>query len=297
MHEVQKVTLKNIGADVCSGSFDRHSIFSRVGNYISGTRLVSLVTERIGAGPVNIVFSGDHVPAPLKIHITTEHLFLGRRGISLQNVDRYDPALQIPEIKMHVVRENAALMAKPLSAFAPRNSLAVLLDMPSNPEVSCCHGMQIIHRVQSAVENIRRGNIPEGIRTLSGVGFGLTPSGDDFLTGMVWGINLMERNREYTRLKQYIRSISSSENPLVRSQMDAAVNGRYSAGVKALLSALISGVETEICAQTLRLLNMGHTSGADAATGLLLCLGYDATFSKRIAEMTDSVFQGVFYGH
>lgn len=105
-----------------------------------------------------------------------------------------------------------------------------------------------------------------GARLLVGLGEGLTPSGDDVLVG--W----MAAARCQGQILPPLNGLKQATNTISASFLDAAERGLFSAALVALAHSLTGGpVEASLAA----LASMGHSSGLDAATGLLMGLEHD----------------------
>ena len=113
---------------------------------------------------------------------------------------------------------------------------------------------------------------------LIGLGSGLTPSGDDLLVGYLTGLwstlrKKTDRRRFINKLGQVIIDLSQETNDISRTYLFHATQGQVASHLVALAQAISQGENSK------RLLNIteaamqiGHTSGMDAVTGLLLGL-------------------------
>jgi hypothetical protein len=119
---------------------------------------------------------------------------------------------------------------------------------------------------------------PSSISALIGLGVGLTPSGDDLLVGYLAG--LWCTHRDQRERIQYLFSLGKAvvrlyrqTNDISRTYLYHAVRGQFSSRLTALAEAISHGQPS---AQIVTVLNsamqVGHTSGMDAVTGLLVGL-------------------------
>ncbi len=80
------MNLLSFGDQVERGSYTVHSRFKRAVNFSNGRRLVFLVSQEIGAGPLNIVLAGagSHraLPASLALRIQEQLLEVDERRFS-----------------------------------------------------------------------------------------------------------------------------------------------------------------------------------------------------------------------
>lgn len=121
--------------------------------------------------------------------------------------------------------------------------------------------------------------LDELIENLLGLGFGLTPSGDDFITGIISILNIL--NKDTTRLRSIINSY---DNPFSRTMLVNALDGYYALPLYSFLRAMINGSlgKTEIT----NLLKVGNTSGYDTLAGIYYALdiGYALKRKKILME-------------
>ena len=106
---------------------------------------------------------------------------------------------------------------------------------------------------------------------LAGLGGGVTPSGDDYLQGVIYAL--------WTRLPTGKAKIAAAAvaNPAVERTnaisaewLKSATRGEAAEDWHFLVNAL--GTETELEPVALRLIRRGHTSGADAMAGFVSAL-------------------------
>jgi hypothetical protein len=240
-----------IGDLVEEGTYPFDSRFSRAVNFIQGDRLISVVDETIGDGPLNIVlpdFDAGRSREPLQI--SADRIIFEGRKYSI------------------TARYSSVIPGKPrhLSLFdittAPPKSLAFLLD--ENRERNFCTGFErnFVEHVKHSVHQIFHGEQLAGIRQLKGAGLGLTPSGDDFIAGHLIGLNLRGQPTD----EVFVAALS--DNIFSNTFLDLARRGRIFGRMKNLILALMSGRGVRECTE--RLFAVGGTSGADLATGFYM---------------------------
>ena len=117
---------------------------------------------------------------------------------------------------------------------------------------------------------------------LHGFGFGLTPSGYDFITGMLYALYLLQEitgKENLASLRKNIFKAAESVNIISLNAMKMASNGRFGENFKNMVSALAQNNEKKVCEAVHAILNTGATSGADMLTGFLCAFIYP--FSSR----------------
>ncbi len=101
---------------------------------------------------------------------------------------------------------------------------------------------------------------------LIGLGIGLTPSGDDFLTGILAGITLCDQNNTSfaTKLKNEIKKHLWDTNDISRAFLTCALKGQFSGSIQ-MLQECPDADATTIHETFLRI---GHSSGIDTLCGI-----------------------------
>jgi hypothetical protein len=114
------------------------------------------------------------------------------------------------------------------------------------------------------------------VKTLIGLGPGLTPSGDDLLAGYITGLwctvrKKNERAQFISELGKRIIELSVRTNDISRTYLFHAVHGQVSSRIAALAEAINRAEEPGRLLETAKhAMQIGNTSGMDIVTGLLL---------------------------
>jgi hypothetical protein len=116
------------------------------------------------------------------------------------------------------------------------------------------------------------------LRPLIGLGSGLTPSGDDLLVGYLAGLwctvlDKSERVQFVSCLGKAIIRLSRQTNDISRTYLYHASRGQVSSRLADLAEVICLGENSERLLTTVEsAMHVGHTSGVDAVTGLLIGL-------------------------
>ena len=224
----------NVGDRVEAGSYRLHSRFQRVANYTDGSRLVVLSDRSVGFGPINIVIEGD-LPEADALVVEPDALCLGSRRYAFG--PRYDSSLPTNPIN----RDMLAALAEHLRAVAHPQSLAFLLDESRISNFRDGFEQNLVRQIQAGVEKLFGHKPAQGARMLRGCGFGLTPSGDDLLAGVMIAWNCSEVGRVGpTRLPGGLSqaALPPAANPLSNAFLALAAEGRVNEAMKNVLAAL-----------------------------------------------------------
>lgn len=118
--------------------------------------------------------------------------------------------------------------------------------------------------------------ITKGLRwvyPLTGTGPGLTPSGGDFIGGMMITLRALGETEICHRL--WIptkRCALEIDNPIATAHLEAAFEGLANSGVHRMLNAIMAGLGEEIQDAVNDIDGIGHTSGWDAMAGIIAVL-------------------------
>ncbi|MEQ5127058.1 DUF2877 domain-containing protein [Providencia alcalifaciens] len=103
-----------------------------------------------------------------------------------------------------------------------------------------------------------------------GLGIGLTPSGDDYLVGLMAFLLLKHHpaNSFYQSFYQGIYQSKANTTPISAITLEKALNQEYRENMYQLIQCLVDGRETNIYSQVLDILNIGSSSGCDMLFGI-----------------------------
>jgi hypothetical protein len=269
--------LISIGDHVQPGVCRFHSRFNRVINFERDCRLISVVDSKIGPGPLNIEIAGlerilpipDEAPS-LEISDSTV-VFAGRR-FQFTKRQRYHSTLDFDPGNLHCFHHNLSIFGELLTECAPSKSLAFLLDETRLKNFRSGFEQAFADRICRGAHQVFQGHLLEGIRSLKGCGLGLTPSGDDFIAGLLIGLNLLQElcGHAFQPTADAIFGAAEGDNIFSNTFLDLARRGLLFGRMKDLLFVLMTGSEASVQKATGKLFAIGASSGADLATGFFL---------------------------
>jgi hypothetical protein len=265
-----------------------HSIFKRVINIISSDNILYTVSN----------ISTDNAPYTLKTdfkgnfneEITKEDkIIIGDKSIEIGSVriDLSDIVLWNPIGKK--VRDYSDLnIEKNIKIFDSlivdngesggckyyylKNFLNISADT-TNPVED-----QLSKRIDEFYKSLLDNNLDvENIKNLIGLGIGLTPSGDDFLTGFLASLSVFEKNKDlHDKISFFIKPLIHSTTDISAAMLKASIEGKY----RELLSEFIySFLESDVDNFTKsfnNLLSIGSSSGTDMIIGAVLGIHYSS---------------------
>jgi hypothetical protein len=272
----------SFGDCIIPGEYCLHSRFTSVVNYSFDNNLLSIVSKKIESGPVNIVV--DDIVQFLKdeIVINSRRLLCNAFVYGLEERLEYNSEISrnvIADLKIETVIN---MLLPLLVENAPDLSLAFVFDESRKKYFKSSFERYFINRFSAGIEELRAGNAVECAEMINGLGFGLTPSGDDFIAGMLCALCLLQEitgKENLASLRQNIFKAAESVNIISLNAMKMAADGRFGENFKNMVSALAQNDERKLCQAVHKILNTGATSGADMLTGFLCAFIY--TVSSR----------------
>lgn len=261
-----------VGDRVEPGVYRLHSRFRHAANYLCGDHLVSLVDDTLPPGPLEIVIEGS-LPIAEEIAVEPGIIRLGTTPCPAPPSLRYDSALPPGPPGPDRVEE----LATHLCGMAHPKSLAFLLDAPRLEDFRTPFEQAFALRMQDGIRQLFDSDPIAGVHAIKGGGIGLTPSGDDFLAGVLIGRRLGRTGAsagEITPGELYLAARGA--NPLSNAFLALARDGRVNEPIKQLVLALRPDREQNIASPAQAVLSMGETSGADLLTGLVMMLRQSA---------------------
>ena len=226
-------------------------------------------------GPINLrcVAGRGHAPgfATLSpgqsVHVCGDRLWLGAlavAGLAEARVWRPRPP---PVTEPARLRRGLAALASSLAAMPAAGGLAAL-DANAAPS----GGTWL--RAAAAPVGVIRGWLGAGagapvpvdaVTALLGLGPGLTPSGDDFLAGLMVALHKLRRAQALARLRGVLLAqLATATHALSAAHLAAAARGAAVAPLDGLLDAVLRGDAARVTRAWPALLRHGHSSGRDA---------------------------------
>ncbi|MCF7858319.1 MAG: DUF2877 domain-containing protein [Candidatus Cloacimonetes bacterium] len=262
----------NFGACINQGTYKLHSKFTNVQNFARDNELISLVTEKVGRGPNNIVL--DKIPETENdsLSVSDCHLYLGGLIFAIQPIKTeiedifiYDPKLLVKQIE---------ILLNEFSKHPPGIDLSFLLFPEHENNFRSAFEIQFVQQVKLVTSKFNIDNLPAIGHKMKGLGFGLTPSGDDFNCGILYALNYINKGKYFkiTDLIDKCYQNSLGNNLISNNFLKYAHSNRFYENFFNLLKAMKENNITSISSYTKQVTNSGHTSGSDMLTGFIFTL-------------------------
>jgi len=249
-----------------------HSKFNSAVNFISGETFVFVVNESVGPGPLNIVIKGIVPMSVNSLIIEDECIYLNDSKLDFDADKFYDPLIYLHEFDYNNLILNLGFLENLIKKLSPPHSLAFVFDSGRRPEFTSSFESEYIKRIDLGVQEILFGNILVGVGLIKGLGPGLTPAGDDFNSGLLIALNLVEKicNWNLQKSINLIWQEAVGSNPFTNAFLLCASRGLLFNKFRELLNAVLYSDQKIILNKTESVLSIGETSGADQLVGFLI---------------------------
>jgi hypothetical protein len=187
----------------------------------------------------------------------------------------YDSTIEIPPtIDPQKLQTNLCSLKEIVKELAPSKSLSFLLDDLKQSSLVNIFENVLRERLRKGTMMIADGEFVQGVSIIKGLGFGLTPSGDDFIAGLLMTLNLEQIifKQDMKILIDDIFTAAMNSNPLSMAYLWSAKEGRAFEKLKRMIASLFGSDPDDLVKRTADLLTVGATSGADIAVGLVIGL-------------------------
>lgn len=224
--------------------------------------------------PANINWQASGLQLEDQVKISAFHIHFGSRfAFSYRDAESWQPDLTIDLDKTTIAAGLATLTQQALS-MAPADGLASFL-FPDGSLIAAlpCAAPAIAAMTKFiGDENPNSEIIRESVISLIGLGPGLTPSGDDFLGGMMIASSLLGEYEKLRILVDTVETAASATNDISRAHLKAAAQGIGAEPLHATISDIVTNRDQALKASLKRLDAIGHCSGWDALTGVVITL-------------------------
>ncbi|OIQ54848.1 hypothetical protein MORE_12260 [Moorella thermoacetica] len=256
-----------------------HSVFHRVVNFYLERDFLSLVGPGLGSAaafinldlPENIDFINLGLAPDMPVSLTGGWLWVNgilvvdcRRTCIWQGRERAELAWRGEELTW----ANLTALGQALSRWGRGGGWEERVADP-------------LRQLRSGLLGRERDNLDGAVRSLLGYGPGLTPSGDDFLLGL---LAVTGGGADYrVCLEGFHRAIAANlerTNEISAFFLRQALAGDYHEYLQEVVYAVINGIPATVITAARKLLALGATSGTDMARGIYLGFSWAVTGSE-----------------
>lgn len=214
------------------------------------------------------------VSAEMPVHINTASLNIDNIQIDIEAAIRWNPLPQWERLrKMKDTHLWVNEIRNQLDEYAPEGSIARISSEGEDVWATTPYFAKARQAVRTMQKALPARDIPrmqEAAFTLAGLGPGLTPAGDDYLVGVMYGLWSTLAPAEAARLSEALaKSAVPHTNNISIAWLRAAAKGEANADWQQLVQVISdAGVPNTNLILT-RIMATGHTSGADTLAGFV----------------------------
>lgn len=293
-YDISVVTSYALQTLACPLKWRVHSVYRKTINIQSGSHLLALQASHSPVSPVSLVtvletqdFNGLDIKAGQPVTVEGTLIRMGGEGngepvtFDWQGSSVFDSLMREGEWgsagklvstdrpgsadgQTHAAKIRKALELSHTGGFRT-------IFIPGLPDDNFLVNAASRKRLSACLSFSEHGDYEGAAAELSGLiglGIGLTPSGDDFLCGVLAGFILSGRTNHplFSPLRLKIRENLMGTNDISRAFLQCALEYNFSKPIKELPGAASAG---DICRA---FEEIGHSSGMDTLCGVLFCL-------------------------
>ncbi len=256
-----------IGDKVPLGTYHLHSRFDHAVNYRSEACIITFIdSDKHLSG--RTLWVSRLPPGKAPVQVCPSEVAVAQTRVSRARAYRYDSAFEgfSPEQDLFPL---ITAMKAALDVHAPDRSLAVLYHPRHERTFASAFEKAVLQRFLQAFETLRQGDIVGCAERFRGVGFGLTPSGDDFIIGLLHALSSLPPSETLREIKNGVLEKAAGCTGLSWQFMCDAEAGIYPKSIKELFTAAKGGDEDGMRQHIINTLEHGHSSGADTLAGMV----------------------------
>ena len=272
--------LISVGDHIESGIYTVHSKFKDIVNLISNNGFVSVASTEKYFGPYNIIIDDFLLSNINKIEINDYKLSINNYYFHINKEIVWSSFYLFPEIDSDALLNKINCLINTLKTMVSDHSL-LFIQNKKLPETLYGFNKELYKSIKTGIDTLYIYGPEKGIPLIKGKGMGLTPSGDDFITGYLYALYTLEKIYTASNydLRKKIFNDAISTNIISNFQLKAASEGWFSSCFFPLLDFLFKNNNFNCLTACKPLLSCGFTSGEDILSGFILSLKFFLTHS------------------
>lgn len=255
-----------------------HSVFTRTINIIVEDQLYTIASNQLDNAPATLVIEIDNFNSYRfspkdRVHIRNEKLELSNKlSIDLRTAHFWKEEMPSFPIKKDNLNKNLLYAKTFVLELGKADWLRKKTEYltPFQKEM----GSMLRERTIGLITNFGRGTLIEQVKRASGLiglGQGLTPSGDDFLVGLMLAFSTLDEDTfDKKKWASQVANISKEKTNIISySALKYAAIGETRESIYSLIQALFTGTEDVVERELLHVLKIGSSSGTEITWGIV----------------------------
>jgi hypothetical protein len=259
------------------GIYHLFSKFTSVTNFVNRReQIVYLTSDKELLSANSIFFPDPDLLNSSSLDVSTSLITAGGKKFKRAEMGVYDSGFDFSCLDHERFEKEIVKIPSQFHDRFPEKSLMFLLLPGAEKYFTSEFDRQFVMNARKSSELLGSGNLEEGIRMLKGTGYGLTPSGDDFIAGLLLGSFFHEAKTksDQSSRREKIYRLALGKNLLTNSFLLNAKDGKYFKPLKKVLLLLCDDDRQGFHNALVRFLGIGATSGADFLAGYIFTIKF-----------------------
>ncbi len=253
-----------------------HSGFEKIDNFVNHAKEFISISSNNTYLASNTIIVDDFISGEFsKVIIKNNNVLIDNQNYELDSGFKYNSSFKYPEISISEIQVKINNFLNKCENLFPAKSLIFLLNPVLKRNFVSLFDRAYVEQMEYAFSLFQK-DFFISITEFKSRGGGLTPSGDDFIAGLLFGIDCLEQieKKNYDYLKKEIIKISKTNNLFSSNMIGMAGDSKYFKRLKEFLFAFFYlTLESENYLFN-QLISVGDTSGADLISGFFTILLY-----------------------
>ncbi|QCJ42229.1 DUF2877 domain-containing protein [Bacillus sp. S3] len=257
-----------------------HSTFYRTFNIqcLENGELFTIACSEIDNGPNTLIIDVDHVSflgieVNDRVFVKNQTLHIENKlALSIEKASKWESVIPVYPPNVEILIRNIRRMKEYIDMYGKSGGFKkqMAAQGPFEAEMS-----KMLEKRKNLLLNELENNhvslaIPHAV-SLIGLGPGLTPSGDDFLTGIFTVFNM--KNSPFYAQRSFCEDVlkhaKTLTNDISYMALKKAATGKVRESIISLIESLIAGNEEDLFLSLNKVLSIGSSSGTDISLGLV----------------------------
>ena len=287
------IQLLSTGDGLENGCYTFHAGFPRIDNFFNTKGDLIALSNDLSLQAANTIIISEFTSGSYqKINIYNNSIALDEYSLSTGKALVYQSHFQYPKYSFSEIKQRVQAFIESHHTLFPAGSLLEMIIKNKLPQKTPSAFDEALHDAFEHAFSLFEEDFFGSISRFRGRGHGLTPAGDDFIAGVLYGIHCLEttENKNLAHIKNRVFDISTCKNPFSNTLLKMAMDARYFKRLKDFLQAFFFWDGKDVKNAFERLLSTGHTSGADLLAGYFSVFLHKPVGTLRISRIiaTDS---------
>lgn len=259
-----------LGDGLKNGNYKLYASFRRVDNFINTSGDLIALSSDASISAANSLIINKFAPAGFEeLSIQNKRVLLDGKPTHTDSSIIYRSDIILDGVScIRIIQQTKTFVYTNAHSF-PSGSLLNLLTRPSGNKSDTPGFEKMLHAELEKAFSRFSEEFLNTLKAFRGKGGGLTPAGDDFIAGVLYGIHCLEATtgQNHSKIKQQVYELAKGDNIFSNTMLTMAQSGQFFKRLKDFLHAWLQCGQRETGDAFRQLLLTGQTSGADLIAG------------------------------